>query len=433
MSENGKNNSKMELLEKKLIVIGSGPAGMAAAIRANDCGIAASDILIIERDRQLGGILTQCIHAGFGLKMFGEELTGPEYAGRFIDEVRKRGIGAVCDSMVLSLSADRTLSFVSPATGFVRAKAGAVVIAAGCRERSRGALNIPGSRPAGIFSAGTAQRFVNIEGYMPGHRVVILGSGDIGLIMARRLTLEGAKVERVVELMPFSSGLRRNIAQCLEDFGIPLMLSHTVTRIHGAERVEGVTISAVDEQRRPIAGTEEYIACDTLLLSVGLIPENELTKGAGIPMDRVTGGAIVDENRETLTEGIFACGNVLHVHDLVDYVTEESYLAGEAAAACIRGERSRPKKVIGTKAADGVRYVLPQRLNLPLEKDVDLYMRVGEVRKNVKLTLYADGEAVKKFPRRIVTPGEMERITLNAALREAVNGASQISVGITED
>nr|MBQ4317856.1 FAD-dependent oxidoreductase [Clostridia bacterium] len=327
-----------------------------------------------------------------------------------------------------------TVTFVSPETGFQRVKAAAVIIACGCRERSRGALNIPGSRPAGVFSAGTAQRFVNIEGYMPGRKVVILGSGDIGLIMARRLTLEGAKVERVVELMPFSSGLRRNIVQCLDDFGIPLRLSHTVTEIHGKERVTGVTIAKVDEAngRKPIPGTEEYIECDTLLLSVGLIPENELAKGASIPLDRVTGGAIVDEKRATAHEGIFACGNVLHVHDLVDYVTEEAYIAGASAAEYMKNGAAKNDAVIETKAIDGVRYVLPQKLNLPLGEDVTLYMRVADVKKNVKLALSADGEILKKFPRRIVTPGEMETIVLNAELREKLIGAKSVTVGIVE-
>nr|MBQ4319581.1 FAD-dependent oxidoreductase [Clostridia bacterium] len=416
----------------KLIIIGGGPAGLAAAIRACENGIAPDDILIIERDSALGGILGQCIHAGFGLKMFGEELTGPEYAGRFIDRVKELKIGYVLNSMVLSLSDDRVVTFVSPETGFQRIKAGAVIIASGCRERSRGALNIPGSRPAGVFSAGTAQRFVNIEGYMPGRKIVILGSGDIGLIMARRLTLEGAKVERVVELMPFSSGLRRNIVQCLDDFDIPLMLSHTVTKVHGRERVEGVTISEVGADRKPIPGTEEFIECDTLLLSVGLIPENEIAKGAGIALDRVTGGAVVDEKRTTNLEGIFACGNALHVHDLVDYVTEEAYIAGAAAADYIKNGAESDVQKIETKAIDGVRYVLPQKLNAKLDDDVTLYMRVAEVRKNVKLTLSFDGEVVKKYPRRIVTPGEMETIVLNAELREKLSGAKTVTVGITE-
>jgi len=416
----------------KLIIIGGGPAGLAAAIRACENGIAPDDILIIERDNALGGILGQCIHAGFGLKMFGEELTGPEYAGRFIDRVKELKIGYVLNSMVLSLSDDRVVTFVSPETGFQRIKAGAVIIASGCRERSRGALNIPGSRPAGVFSAGTAQRFVNIEGYMPGRKIVILGSGDIGLIMARRLTLEGAKVERVVELMPFSSGLRRNIVQCLDDFDIPLMLSHTVTKVHGRERVEGVTISEVGADRKPIPGTEEFIECDTLLLSVGLIPENEIAKGAGIALDRVTGGAVVDEKRTTNLEGIFACGNALHVHDLVDYVTEEAYIAGAAAADYIKNGAESDAQKIETKAIDGVRYVLPQKLNAKPDADVTLYMRVAEVRKNVKLALSFDGEVVKKYPRRIVTPGEMETIVLNAELREKLSGAKTVTVGITE-
>jgi len=427
-----RKSGNINKMDNKLIIIGGGPAGLAAAIRACENGIAPDDILIIERDKDLGGILGQCIHAGFGLKMFGEELTGPEYAGRFIDKVKEMGINYVLNSMVLSLSEDRYVTYISPENGFMRVKAGAVIIACGCRERSRGALNIPGTRPAGIFSAGTAQRFVNIEGYMPGRKVVILGSGDIGLIMARRLTLEGAEVKRVCELMPFSSGLRRNIVQCLDDFDIPLMLSHTVTKIHGTERVEGVTISEVGADRKPIPGTEEFIECDTLLLSVGLIPENELAKGAGIPLDRVTGGAVVDEKRTTAHEGIFACGNVLHVHDLVDYVTEEAYIAGAAAADYIKNGAPKTADVAETKAVDGVRYVLPQKLNMPLEEDVTLYMRVADVKKNVKLVLCADGEEIKKYPRRIVTPGEMETVVLNAEIREKIKNARVVTVGIEE-
>lgn len=407
-------------MEKQLVVVGGGPAGLAAALEAFRSGIAPEDILIVERDRELGGILNQCIHAGFGLHMFGEELSGPEYSGRFIDEVKKAGIGYVTDSMVLSVSDDRIVTFVSPKLGFVRMKAGAVVLCTGCRERTRGALNIPGTRPAGIYSAGTAQRFVNIEGFMPGKRIVILGSGDIGLIMARRLTLEGAKVLRVCELMPYSGGLARNIAQCLDDFGIPLYLSHTVTEIRGRERVEGVVISAVDENRRPIPGSEEYVECDTLLLSVGLIPENELAKSAGIALDRVTGGAVVNQFNETNVEGIFACGNALHVHDLVDFVTREAYTAGRSAAEFVRngGRLVNNAEITGEilcRATGGVRYTVPQkvvRFELPPE-ELKFFFRVDNIYKNVKIQLVCGGETIKSASKRSVAPGEMESLTLN--------------------
>lgn len=403
-------------MEKKLAVIGGGPAGLAAAIEACRNGVAPDDILIIERDRELGGILNQCIHAGFGLHMFGEELSGPEYSGRFIEEVKEMGIGYVTDSMVLSVSDDRVVTFVSPSLGFIRMKAGAVVLCTGCRERTRGALNIPGTRPAGVYTAGTAQRFVNIEGYMPGKRVVILGSGDIGLIMARRMTLEGAKVLRVCELMPYSGGLARNIAQCLNDFDIPLYLSHTVTEIRGKERVEGVTISEVDENRRPIPGTEEYIECDTLLLSVGLIPENELAKSAGIKLDRVTGGAEVDENNETTIPGIFACGNALHVHDLVDFVTREAYNAGKSAAKYLENGAVTPTGFITCRAVDGVRYTVPQRVGRyeSIPQELKFFFRVDNNYKNVKIQLVCGDTVVKSVSKRSVAPGEMESLTLNA-------------------
>lgn len=402
-----KFNSKI-----KLVIIGGGPAGLAAALEANRNGIAANDILIIERDRELGGILNQCIHAGFGLHIFGEELTGPEYAGKFIEQVKDAGIKYITDSMVLSLDDKRNISFVSPQTGFMRVNAGAVVIACGCRERPKGALNIAGTRPSGIFTAGSAQRFVNIENCKIGNKIVILGSGDIGLIMARRLTLEGAEVLRVCELMPYSGGLARNIAQCLDDFNIPLNLSHTVTCIHGKNRVEGVTISEVDKDTlKPIAGTEEYVECDTLLLSVGLIPENELTREAGIKMDKVTGGAVVNQYCETSVEGIFACGNALQVHDLVDFVTMEAYSAGKSAANYITNGRSKTDRTCITEASNGIRYIVPQNININ-DESVTLYFRVSNIYRNVKLHVSADGEIIKTVSKSIMTPGEMEKIEL---------------------
>ncbi len=425
-------------MEKKLVVVGGGPAGLAAALEANRHGIAPDDILIIERDKELGGILNQCIHAGFGLHMFGEELSGPEYSGRFIDEVKEAGIGYVTDSMVLSVSDDRVVTFVSPKLGFVMMKAGAVVLCTGCRERTRGALNIPGTRPAGIYSAGTAQRFVNIEGYMPGKKVVILGSGDIGLIMARRLTLEGAKVLRVCELMPYSGGLARNIAQCLNDFDIPLYLSHTVTDIRGKERVEGVVISEVDEHRRPIPGTEEYVECDTLLLSVGLIPENELAKSAGITLDRVTGGAVVNQYNETTVPGIFACGNALHVHDLVDFVTREAYMAGGSAAEFVKNGGSfgdGEKTVVSCKATGGVRYTVPQKLELyGAPEELKFFFRVDNIYKGVKLEVKVGGEVIKSVSKRSVAPGEMESIVLgkNECLKLWVSGAEEIEIHLNK-
>ena len=417
---------------KKIIIVGGGPAGLAAAIEANRCGIAPKDILILERDRELGGILNQCIHAGFGLHMFGEELTGPEYAGRFIDEVRARGIGYLCDAMVLSISAEREVAFVSPTEGFCRVKAGAIVLAMGCRERTRGALNIAGSRPAGIYSAGTAQRYVNINGYLPGKRVVILGSGDIGLIMARRMTLEGAKVLRVCELMPYSGGLPRNIAQCLDDFDIPLYLSHTVTGIHGKERLEGVTVAKVGDDRRPIPGTEEYIECDTLLLSVGLLPENELTKEAGIVLDRITGGAQVDQSMQTSMPGVFACGNVLHVHDLVDFVTKEAYRAG-ASAARFTAEGAAPAgKMLPTAGKSGVRYVMPQKLdaNGTLDTDTALFFRVDNIYRDKYVVLSVDGVEVIRTKKRFLEPGQMETVKLNDTAIAAIRAGSAVTVSL---
>ena len=413
-----------KIIEKELVVIGGGPAGMAAAIAAHREGV--RDILVLERDDALGGILRQCIHNGFGLHRFGEELTGPEYAARYEKELRELNIPFMLGTMVTEIASDKTVTAMNTAEGIFKIKAKAVILAMGCRERPRGALNTPGSRPAGVFTAGTAQKYVNMKGYMPGREVVILGSGDIGLIMARRMTLEGAKVHAVCEIMPYSGGLARNIEQCLNDFNIPLKLSHTVTKIHGKDRVEGVTISKVDERRAPIAGTEEFIPCDTLLLSCGLIPENELTLGAGIELDRVTGGARVDGGRETEIPGVFACGNVLHVHDLVDFVSEEAVIAGKAASAHIRGEVKKCEP-IGISTDGMIRYTVPQRITSLV--DTTVYFRVADVYRDKKITV-CDGDRVI-FEKRAMklAPGEMESVTLKAELLESVkSGALKFSL-----
>lgn len=398
-----------------LIIIGGGPAGLAAAVAARDKGI--ESIMILEREARLGGILRQCIHNGFGLQRFKESLTGPEYANNFIREVEKRHIEYMTDTTVISLSKQKVVTVVSP-EGVEELRAKAVILAMGCRERSRGALNIAGTRPAGIYSAGTAQKYVNIMGYMPGKRIVILGSGDIGLIMARRMTLEGAKVLAVAEIMPYSSGLKRNIKQCLEDFNIPLYLSHTVTEIEGDKRVTGVTISKVDENRKPIPGTEMHFDCDTVLFSVGLIPENELTKNADIPLSKGTRGAVVYDNRETEIEGVFACGNVLHVHDLVDFVSEESEIAGRAAADYIlSGEKQRD--TLSTVAGDNVSYVLPQLADKNAKPFVKLFFRVRKEIRNAKIVVRSGDKILSEKVKKIVVPGEMENVILTEKMLES--------------
>ncbi len=411
-----------------IVIIGGGPAGMAAALGAYEAG--ARDILILERDAALGGILQQCIHNGFGLHRFGEELTGPEYAERYTREVKEKEIPYRLNTMVVDISPDKIITAMNEENGIFHIQAKAIVLAMGCRERSRGALNTPGSRPAGVYTAGTAQRFVNIKGLMPGKEVVILGSGDIGLIMARRMTLEGAHVKAVCELMPYSGGLNRNIVQCLEDFGIPLKLSHTVSKIHGEGRVTGVTVSRVDENLRAIPEESEYIPCDTLLLSCGLIPENELTQAAGIPLDRVTNGATVNERRETEIPGVFACGNVLHVHDLVDYVSEEAALAGRSAATYVScGEKKGDS--ISLLPAGGVRYTVPQRIDCAGAEDVRLYFRVGRVMDNATLSVRQGDEILYKKKKRRMTPGEMESVLLKADIVARMSGA--VTVEATEE
>ena len=401
-------------MKRDIVIIGGGPAGLAAAEAAVQAG--AQGVLILERDTRLGGILNQCIHNGFGLHTFKEELTGPEYAARFEARVRALQIEYRLGTMVLSISPEKTVTAVSREEGLVTIEAKAVILAMGCRERARGALNIPGFRPAGIFSAGTAQRLVNMEGYMPGREVVILGSGDIGLIMARRMTLEGAKVRVVAELQPYSGGLKRNIVQCLDDYGIPLKLSHTVTEIHGKERVTGVTISAVDENLKPIPGTEEFYSCDTLLLSVGLIPENELSTGAGVALSRVTNGPVVNESLETNVPGIFACGNVLHVHDLVDYVSEEAAAAGRAAAVYLQQGEQREDKAIHINASGGVRYTVPSVIRpAHMPETLTVRFRVDNIYKNRFVSVYFGDTRVQHRKKTVLAPGEMEQVVLKKA------------------
>ncbi len=399
------------MINRNLVIIGGGPAGLAAAKSAYDNG--ERDILILERENVLGGILNQCIHNGFGLHTFKEELTGPEYAKRYIDEVEKRGIEYKLETTVLKVGTDKVVTAVNERDGLMKIQAKAVIFACGCRERPRGGINVAGSRCAGIFSAGTAQKLINIDGYMPGKEVVILGSGDIGLIMARRMTFEGAKVKAVVELMPYSSGLNRNIVQCVKDFDIPLMFSHTVVDIKGEGRVTGVVIAQVDDKLQPIMSTAKEIPCDTLLLSIGLIPQNELATGADVTLSPITGGAVVDENMMTSVDGVFECGNVLHVHDLVDFVSKESEDAGRSAAEFIK-TGSVDRNYVETRGVDGVRYVVPQRLSKDCKADkLQLKLRVGNVFKNVRLVVEADGEEIYSKKKQIVTPGEMESIVLN--------------------
>ena len=410
-----------------IVIVGGGPAGLAAAVAARKAGV--QDILILERDGHLGGILNQCIHNGFGLHTFKEELTGPEYAARFIEQAMAENIPCKLNTMVMDISPDKVVTAMNREDGLFEIKARAVVLCMGCRERPRGALNIPGYRPAGIYSAGTAQRLMNIEGFSVGKEVVILGSGNIGLIMARRMTLEGAKVKVVAELMPYSGGLKRNIVQCLDDYGIPLKLSHTVVKIDGKERVTGITLAQVGPDRKPIPGTEEYYSCDTLLLSVGLLPENELTREAGIAMNRVTGGPNVSDSLETSLPGVFACGNVLHVHDLVDYVSEEAALAGRNAAAYVQaGERAAANPVPLT-AKDGVRYTVPQTLDTANMNDkVVVRFRVGDVYKDRYVSVYFDGERVLHRKKNVLAPGEMEQVVLTRQQVEKYPELRQITV-----
>ncbi|RHU84079.1 FAD-binding protein [Clostridiaceae bacterium OM08-6BH] len=396
-----------------IVIIGGGPAGLAAAVSAKKNGI--DSVLILERDRELGGILNQCIHNGFGLHTFKEELTGPEYAGRFIRQAEELEIEYKLNTMVMDINEQKTVTAMNREEGLFEIQAKAVILAMGCRERSRGALNIPGYRPAGIFSAGTAQRLVNMEGYMPGREVVILGSGDIGLIMARRMTLEGAHVKVVAELMPYSGGLKRNIVQCLDDYGIPLKLSHTVVDVKGKERLEGITLAQVDQKGKPIPGTEEEYSCDTLLLSVGLIPENEISRGMGVDMNPVTSGPKVNESLETNIEGVFACGNVLHVHDLVDFVSEEAAIAGKNAAMYVKQGENRisGNRKIVLKPVAGVRYTVPETIDpVRMDEELTVRFRVGGVYKNCYVSAYFEDECVIHKKRQIMAPGEMEELKL---------------------
>lgn len=414
-----------------VLIVGAGPAGMAAAIAAKEAGV--DNLLVLEREANMGGILRQCIHNGFGLHRFKEELTGPEYAQRDIDKVKELGIEVRCGTTVLSIDENRFVTAVSKEKGVQLFEAGALILAMGCRERPRGALVTPGTRCAGIYSAGTAQKFVNLEGYMPGKRVVILGSGDIGLIMARRMTLQGAKVLACVELMPYSSGLNRNIVQCLHDYDIPLLLSHTVIDIQGKERLTGVTVAEVDAKRQPIPGTEQHFDCDTLLLSVGLLPENELTRQADVEMSNLTSGAVVDDTLQTSKEGIFACGNVLHVHDLVDFVSAESFKAGKAAAEYVQGKK-RVGTYVSVKDGDGVRGVVPQKLLIPDgdAENVQIMFRPSGVYENAYIRVMDGEKELIKQKKRILTPGEMAELILKPEVVKGLSGAD-VTVSIVKE
>ena len=420
------------MMHHDIVIIGGGPAGLAAAVSARRAGV--EDILILERDNVLGGILNQCIHNGFGLHTFKEELTGPEYAARYIEMVTEEKIPYRLNTMVIDINSEKEVTYINREEGLVTIKAGAVILAMGCRERPRGALNIPGYRPAGIFSAGTAQRLMNIEGYSVGKEVVILGSGDIGLIMARRMTLEGAKVKVVAELMPYSGGLKRNIVQCLDDFDIPLKLSHTVIDIEGKHRVEAVTIAEVGPDRKPIPGTEERYTCDTLLLSCGLLPENELSKSAGVELSQVTSGPVVNDSLETSVAGIFACGNVLHVHDLVDFVSQEAAAAGKNAAVYIKaGEKDAQAVMLPISPEGGVRYTVPSFVRpSEMEENLTVRFRVGDVYKNKVIAVYFDDQLIGKKKRQVMAPGEMEQVILKKKKLEEYPETKKIMIRIEE-